>query len=100
MRDIAAWAIIILFFGGITIVGLAAVFAGQGGLLLWLFLAIGSILLYFLPALVAEHRHKANQLAILVLNLLLGWTLIGWTIALVWALTQDQPASSMQSPNR
>lgn len=47
--------------------------------------------LYFLPAIVAFARSKRDAGAILVLNLLLGWTAIGWVIALVWALKQDAP---------
>ncbi|HTQ96988.1 MAG TPA: superinfection immunity protein [Candidatus Acidoferrum sp.] len=40
-------------------------------------------LLYFLPALIA--RNKRDATAILLFNLFLGWTGIGWIIALVWA---------------
>jgi hypothetical protein len=36
-------------------------------------------------------RSKRDAVSILVLNLLLGWTMIGWVIALVWALKQDAP---------
>lgn len=32
---------------------------------------------YFLPALVASHRKNPNATAIFVLNLLLGWSVIG-----------------------
>jgi uncharacterized membrane protein len=50
------------------------------------FILIGvAALLYFTPALVARRRHSRNTLAIFVLNLFLGWTLLGWVIALVWA---------------
>jgi hypothetical protein len=48
--------------------------------------------LYFLPAIIAFARSKRDATAILVLNLFLGWTAIGWIIALVWALKQDAPA--------
>jgi hypothetical protein len=44
---------------------------------------------YFLPALVASHRKNPNATAIFVLNLLLGWSVIGWVIALVWAFTGE-----------
>jgi hypothetical protein len=44
---------------------------------------------YFAPAIVAFARSKNNAVAILVLNFLLGWTLLGWVISLVWALTKD-----------
>ncbi len=43
--------------------------------------------LYFLPTLIG--RNKSNVGAIFVLNLLLGWTVIGWIVALVWACTVD-----------
>ena len=46
---------------------------------------------YFLPAIIAFARSKRDAVSILVLNLLLGWTMIGWVIALVWALKQDLP---------
>ena len=47
--------------------------------------------LYFLPSIVAFARSKRDAVSIFVLNLLLGWTAIGWVIALVWALKQDVP---------
>jgi Superinfection immunity protein len=48
-------------------------------------------LLYFLPTILAFARSKRDAGAILVLNFFLGWTAIGWVIALVWALKQDVP---------
>lgn len=48
-------------------------------------------LFYFLPAIIAFVRSKRDAGAILVLNFLLGWTAIGWVIALVWSLRQDVP---------
>lgn len=44
---------------------------------------------YVLPWIVAKLRHKKNSDAILMLDLLLGWTLIGWVVALVWAFAKD-----------
>ena len=44
---------------------------------------------YFLPAIIAYARKKKNKGAILTTNLLLGWTLIGWIIPLIWATTND-----------
>lgn len=38
---------------------------------------------YFLPSICAAN-HK-NGRAIFVTNLLFGWTLIGWGVALIWA---------------
>jgi len=48
-----------------------------------------SLFLYFLPAYLA--RNHPNFTAILLLNLLAGWTFIGWIIALVWALSSQRP---------
>jgi hypothetical protein len=47
--------------------------------------------LYFLPAIIAFGRSKRDAVYIFVVNLFLGWTAIGWVIALVWALKQDVP---------
>jgi len=47
--------------------------------------------LYFLPSIFALARSKRDALSIFVVNLLFGWTAIGWVIALVWALKQDVP---------
>ncbi|WP_457302447.1 superinfection immunity protein [Phyllobacterium sp. P5_D12] len=44
---------------------------------------------YFFPAIVAAARRQNNATAIFVLNLFLGWTLLGWVIALVWAFTKS-----------
>jgi len=43
--------------------------------------------IYFLPALVASKREHKQKTAITVLNLFLGWTVLGWVGALVWAVT-------------
>jgi hypothetical protein len=42
-----------------------------------------------LPAGIGIIRGRSNAGAIFVLNLFLGWTLIGWVIALVWAVADD-----------
>ena len=54
------------------------------------FIGVG-LLIYFIPAIVGRNKRNAN--AIFVLNLLLGWTLLGWVAALVWAMTSDPPLS-------
>jgi hypothetical protein len=57
-------------------------------------IAIG-LLIYFVPWLIAVWRGHHNTLAIFALNLLLGWTFLGWVAAVVWACTQVKasPAS-------
>jgi len=49
------------------------------------------IALYFLPTLQAASRHHHNAAAIFVINLFLGWTLIGWVVALAMAARSVPP---------
>lgn len=42
--------------------------------------------LYFLPYIIARYRKHKDATAISVVNLFLGWTFIGWVVALVWAV--------------
>ena len=51
-------------------------------------------LFYFLPSIIAAARSKRDLLSICVLNFLLGWTAIGWVVALVWALKADVPLAA------
>lgn len=66
--------------------------------------AIGGILMlgvlaciYFLPAYVG--RKKRNADSITLLNLFLGWTLIGWVVALVWASSNETPTRVVVAPS-
>lgn len=52
-----------------------------------------ALALYFLPSFVGSG--KRNATAIFLLNLFLGWTLVGWVAALVWASTSDDPPSPL-----
>jgi hypothetical protein len=52
---------------------------------------------YLLPALVASYRKHPNTNAITVLNLLLGWSLFGWVVALVWACSAFSADASPSS---
>ena len=60
------------------------------GMIFLPFFGIGFVL-YFLPSLLALARSKRDILAIFLLNLFLGWTLIGWVVSLVWAVKTDMP---------
>jgi len=44
---------------------------------------------YFLPTVVSSQRRHRNGTAIFVMNLLLGWTLVGWIIALIWSFSDN-----------
>lgn len=52
------------------------------------FYVLFGIALYFLPTILALSRSaKANVMQVVVVNLLLGWTFIGWVVALVMSLS-------------
>ena len=46
---------------------------------------LAALLLYLAPAIIADMRKREDALAITVVNVLLGWTIVGWVAALVWA---------------
>ena len=48
------------------------------------------IALYLLPGLIATCNKHANELAVWLLNVLLGWTGLGWVVALVWSVMATQ----------
>lgn len=54
-----------------------------------LFVVLVVLGIYFLPAIIAASRHHRSADAIGILNLLLGWTVLGWVIALIWSATGD-----------
>jgi uncharacterized BrkB/YihY/UPF0761 family membrane protein len=53
-------------------------------------IVVTTILLYTFPWMLANHRRHPQQAAIGVLNIFLGWTVIGWIVALIWAATAIQ----------
>jgi hypothetical protein len=53
------------------------------------FLLVG-FCIYFLPTIVAMARGKTNLTGILIVNLLFGWSVIGWIVALIWAVSTER----------
>lgn len=69
------------------------------GVLLIIFMALLVLFmafLYLLPACIAQGRKHQSVGGICVLNFFLGWTFLGWVIALVWALSGNPKAEAMQ----
>lgn len=62
----------------------------SGGLVVLAWIVAACTLGYMLPWAVAETRGKSNSGAIALVNLLLGWTFVGWIVALVMACTSHQ----------
>lgn len=47
------------------------------------------LIVYFLPLFIAIMRKHNNTAAIAALNILLGWTFLGWVVAFVWSFTSN-----------
>ena len=45
------------------------------------------LLMYFVPAVNGYCRGHHNAGPIMIINLFLGWTLVGWVVALAWSAT-------------
>ena len=51
---------------------------------------ISLLVLYFLPTLIAAVRRHTQETPIFIINLLFGWTIIGWVVALAWSTAHYQ----------
>ncbi|MBG8556154.1 superinfection immunity protein [Hymenobacter guriensis] len=52
--------------------------------------------IYFLPAIIGRNHRQSGSIALL--NLLLGWTIIGWIAALIWSVSTPTPVIVQQAP--
>jgi len=59
---------------------------------------IDGLAVYFAPGIVAAYYKHPSATGIAVLNFLLGWTVLGWVAALVWAFTgySENPRPTIQ----
>jgi hypothetical protein len=57
---------------------------------------LGSVALYFLPALLADERKRPDTLMLAMFNFALGWTVVGWVMALYWTLQPVKHADVVQ----
>ncbi|OCX75591.1 superinfection immunity protein [Acidithiobacillus thiooxidans] len=54
---------------------------------------IVAMAIYTLPALMAWSMGSPHRMAITLVDLLLGWTILGWVTALVWAVMSANDGS-------
>ncbi|GEM_PF-1974050 len=50
---------------------------------------------YMIPSIVAYRRWHRSYKAIIALNILLGWTFLGWVVCLVWSLSGDTESRTL-----
>lgn len=72
--------------------GAGARHGSVAGLALLIVLAVGGVLVYFLPTLIGSSRGAERMGTIFALNLLLGWSVAGWVAALALSLRRVRPA--------
>lgn len=77
--------------GGIEsqVIELSSKLGNIGTIIFLLCVAIGTLIVYFIPSMIAHYRRHNNMLAIFMLNLFLGWLCVGWIISMVWACTNN-----------
>jgi hypothetical protein len=68
--------------------------------------AIGSVVFmlvlvaaYFIPTIVAAQRGIPNAGPVAIINLFLGWTFIGWVVALAMAVAGERPSTQRRVPD-
>lgn len=49
---------------------------------------------YFAPAMIAFAREHENRVSILLLNIFLAWTGVGWVVALIWCFTRNTKSAN------
>lgn len=58
--------------------------------LLGLFVIVIILAIYLIPTFVAISRKKENKTIIILMNVFLGWSIICWLLALLWAVSDDE----------
>jgi hypothetical protein len=84
----AAWFVILIFAVALPFdwwPGGGGSVAGVGGGIVGLVFLIVAIVCYFIPTIGALVRDVPNSGSVVVINFFLGWTFIGWVVALAMA---------------
>lgn len=50
---------------------------------------IGGLCLYFLPTIIAINRSANRHATIFFINLIFGWTIVGWIATVIWVVAQN-----------
>jgi hypothetical protein len=61
-------------------------------LFIFIFIA-ATFAIYFAPTMVAWNKHQAP--GVFAVNFLFGWSVVGWAVAMGWALAPDEHRRSI-----
>ena len=78
--------LVLAVMGGMALLTLLLLYGGA----VWLFLGLPALALYLLPSIIAAQRNAPRLVGIVALNVLAGWSIIGWVAALWWAVSHYQ----------
>lgn len=92
---------------GLVVIATVAFFASAAGQQVAeksvVIMAAAGVTFYFLPTIEASLRRHASLSSIVLINVFLGWSLIGWVVAIAWACAGSSkppaaPASTAPRP--
>ena len=58
---------------------------------------LGMVVLYFIPTIVAMARNHHRALGIFLANFFLGWTVLGWLVALAFAVSREHEVRAAEA---
>ena len=63
-------------------------------------IALVALGIYFLPVLICAWRNHPQKNSIGIINIFVGWTLIGWVVALAWSCYNFEKKEKKDSGSR
>lgn len=86
------------YFGDVADAGISSALGATVAVAaLVILLMLVGVAIYIIPTIIALARRHSQKVPIILVNILLGWTLVGWIVALVWSLVNDQPRNNFNN---
>ena len=63
--------------------------------IIWLFILMAIVGMYFIPTFIAFARETTNRWSVFVVNTFLGWSFLGWIVALAMAVANASARKSV-----
>jgi hypothetical protein len=89
---------LLIVIGTVILTGVAGAGTSNAVQIYMIIAGIVVALGYLVPTVIARNRRHPNARSITALNVMLGWTLIGWIAALAWALL-GKPSATRVIPH-
>lgn len=74
-----------------NVLAAASTGTSTGDVILAIMVTVGGLIAYWVPTIVALVRHIPNKGSVIVVNAFLGWTVVGWVVALAMAVRSRPP---------